>query len=213
MATKCCSPPAEHFGLALMASQVTSPVAGSSVDEVTFAVGDSFAVTVVEMALGTGDCFHVAVWQVSVSNSVSRLELVVLLLVLPPSDFRSSAACHDPFDEASERDCGLARADGRPGSSVGPPSSTDVDSHSTNGASLKPHADFVVSSELAAAIGVAVERCAMIPAPAVELRGSSTGVGAGAVAAAAVDDSEVFVSGEIVGFAGCQSEECRRDLD
>jgi hypothetical protein len=74
------------------------------------------------------------------------------------------------------------------------------------------HVDFVVLSEIAA-IGFAVAHCVMILARVVGPRDSSKDVEAGAVAAVAVDDSEVFVSGEIVESVEFLLVECQRDLD
>lgn len=51
---------------------------------------DSFVVIIEEKAPDIVDCFHVAVWQVFVSNWVSKLELVVeLQLALLPFDFHN----------------------------------------------------------------------------------------------------------------------------
>lgn len=96
--------------VALVALLVTLQDVGSfvvDVDEATFVVVDSFVVIIEEMAHGTVDYFHVVVvvWQVLVLNWVNKLVLVVaLLLAFQLFDFHNSAACCDPFDEASMQD-------------------------------------------------------------------------------------------------------------
>lgn len=213
-AGKDCSMFVEHFeSVALVASLATSMASGSSGDEATFVVADSFVVITVETAPCIEDCFRVAVWQVFVLSWVNKLELVVeRRLVLLPFDFRSSATCRVPFDEAFELDCDLAESDDSPAGFAGPPSPPDVDLRSTNGASLLEHVDFVVPNEIVAGIGIAVEFHAMILARVVGPPDSSKDVGADAIAVAA-DDFEVFVSSGIVGLAGCQLEAIQPDPD
>lgn len=103
--------------------------------------------------------------------------------------------------------------DDLPDLSAEQPSSTGADSHWTSGASLTLHADSVVSGEIVAVVGFAVAHCATILERVVGPQDSSKDVEAGEVVAVAVDDSEVFVSDEIVEFVEFQLEECQRDLD
>lgn len=197
-AGKDCSMSVEHFeSVALVALLVTSMVLGSSGDEATFVVSDSFVVITVETAPCTEDYFRV-VWQVFVLSWVNKLELVVeRRLVLLPFDFRSLATCRVPFDEAFELDCDLAESDDSPVGLAVLPLPPDVDLHLKSGASRLVHADFVVPNEIVAGIGIAVEFHEMILKRVVEPLDSSKDVEVGAIAVA-VDDFEVFVSSEIV---------------
>lgn len=160
-------------------------------------------VIIVGRGLCTEDCSRVAVWQVFVLSWVNKLELVVeRLLVRLPFGFRSSGAFRVPFDEASVPDCDLAGFDDSPGSLAELPSPIDADLHSTRGALLMEHVDFVVPNEIVAGIGIAAEFHAMIQERVVGPRDSSRDVGVDAIAAAA-DDFEVLESSEIVGSAEC----------
>lgn len=192
----------------------TSLALDSFVDEATFAVEDSFAVTTAGKALDTGDYLHVAVWQVLVSNWVSKLELVVeRQLELLPFDYRNSATFHVPFDEAFEPDCVPGGSD-ESLDSLALPSMLDVDLRSTNDASLMAHVDFVAADEIVVGIEPVVELRVMNPERVVGPQDSSRDVVAGvAVAVAAVDDFEVFESSEIVGSAECRLEANQRDPD
>lgn len=91
------------------------------------------------------------------------------------------------------------------------PLSIDVDSCWTSDASPKQHADFVALSEIAAAVDFVVAHYVMNLERVVEPPDSSKDVGAGVIVA--VDDFEVFESGEIVEFVVFQLEVCQRDLD
>lgn len=212
---KCCSTLVEHSGVAaLVALQVTFAAEGSFEDVVTSAASDSFAVRVVEREPDTADYFHVAVWQVFVSSWVSMWELgVVLLQAPPPSDFHSSATFHDSSDEASELDCEPAKSDGLPDSFAEPPLSLGADSRWTSGASPTLHAGSVVSGEIAAELEFAAVQYVMIRVRVVGPPDSSKDVEAGVTVAVAVDDSEVFVSNEIVVFVEFLLEVCQQDLD
>ena len=80
---------------------------------------------------------------------------------------------------------------------------TGADLHSPSGGEPRLHAGSVVSNEIVAGIVSAVVLHAKILTRVVGPLDSSRDAGADATAVAAVDDFEVFESGEIVGSVGC----------